>query len=142
MGSGNVGAFGPLGGGCRAARGGRPIKRHALDAAAENAGAFGSQRRPGCGGGGGSGDGACWNWMPHRLRLKLARRLPIQLGRAAPWHSRGRPGRSATLARGVSAILVIVENHSDRPVDVRRDDFALQGASGERFTTVAPSEVP
>src|SRR5581483_12078026 len=52
------------------------------------------------------------------------------------------PGRSATLARGVSAILVIVENHSDQPVDVRRDDFALQGASGERFTTVAPSEVP
>ena len=52
------------------------------------------------------------------------------------------PGRSATLARGVSAILVIVENHSDRPVEVRRDDFALQGAGGERFTTVAPSEVP
>ena len=52
------------------------------------------------------------------------------------------PGRSATLARGVSAVLVIVENHSDRPVDIRRDDFALQGASGERFTTVAPSEVP
>jgi hypothetical protein len=52
------------------------------------------------------------------------------------------PGRSATLARGVSAVLVIVENHSDRPVDIRRDDFALQGARGERFTTVAPSEVP
>jgi hypothetical protein len=52
------------------------------------------------------------------------------------------PGKSAALARGVSAILVIVENHSDRPVEVRRDDFALQGASGERFTTVAPSEVP
>ena len=52
------------------------------------------------------------------------------------------PGRSATLARGVSAVLVIVENHSDRPVEIQRDDFALQGASGERFTTVAPSEVP
>lgn len=52
------------------------------------------------------------------------------------------PGRSATLARGVSAVLVIVENHSDRAVDIRRDDFALQGASGERFMTVAPSEVP
>lgn len=52
------------------------------------------------------------------------------------------PGKSATLARGVSAILVIVENHSDRPVDIQRDDFALQGASGERFTTVAPSQVP
>src|SRR5215831_11545600 len=43
------------------------------------------------------------------------------------------PGRSATLAQGVSAILVIVENHSDRPVEVSRDDFTLQGASGERF---------
>jgi len=52
------------------------------------------------------------------------------------------PGRSAALARGVSAVLVIVENHSDRPVDIRRDDFALQGASGARFATVAPSEVP
>ena len=37
---------------------------------------------------------------------------------------------------------MIVENHSDRPVEIRRDDFALQGASGERFTTVAPNEVP
>ena len=44
------------------------------------------------------------------------------------------PGRSATLARDVSAVLVIVENHSDRPVEIRRDDFALQGraASGSR----------
>ena len=52
------------------------------------------------------------------------------------------PGKSATLARGVSAILVIVENHGDRPVVIRRDDFALQGAAGERFATIAPSQVP
>jgi hypothetical protein len=52
------------------------------------------------------------------------------------------PGKSAALAREVSAILVIVENHSDRPVDIRRDDFALHGASGARFETVAPDQVP
>jgi len=52
------------------------------------------------------------------------------------------PGRSATLARGVSAILVIVENHGNRPVVIHRDDFALQGAGGERFASIAPSEVP
>ncbi len=52
------------------------------------------------------------------------------------------PGRSATLAHGVSAILVIVENRGDRPVVIRRDDFALQGEGGERFATIAPSQVP
>lgn len=52
------------------------------------------------------------------------------------------PGKSATLASGVSAILVVVENRGDRPVVIRRDDFALQGASGERFATIAPSQVP
>lgn len=52
------------------------------------------------------------------------------------------PGKSATLASGVSAILVIVENRGDRPVVIRRDDFALQGAGGERFATIAPSQVP
>lgn len=52
------------------------------------------------------------------------------------------PGKSATLARGVSAILVVVENRGDRPVVIRRDDFALQGAGGERFATIAPSQVP
>jgi hypothetical protein len=52
------------------------------------------------------------------------------------------PGKAATLARGVSAILVVVENRGDRPVVIRRDDFALQGAYGERFATIAPSQVP
>jgi hypothetical protein len=52
------------------------------------------------------------------------------------------PGRSAALARGVSAILVIVENHGNRPVVIHRDDFALQGARGERFASIPPSQVP
>jgi hypothetical protein len=54
----------------------------------------------------------------------------------------GWPGQSTTLARGVSAVLVIVENQSNRPVVIHRDDFALQGAGGERFATIAPAEVP
>jgi hypothetical protein len=52
------------------------------------------------------------------------------------------PGKSAALARGVSAILVIVENRGDHPVVINRDDFVLQGTRGERFTTIAPSRVP
>src|SRR6478752_5401722 len=52
------------------------------------------------------------------------------------------PGRSATLARDVSAVLVVVENRGDRAVVIHRDDFALQGAGGERFETIAPSQVP
>jgi hypothetical protein len=52
------------------------------------------------------------------------------------------PGRSATLARGVTAVLVIVENRGDRPLAVHRGDFVLEGEGGERFTTLAPTEVP
>ncbi len=52
------------------------------------------------------------------------------------------PGRSATLARGVTPVLVIVENRGDRPLVVHHDDFVLEGEAGERFTTMSPSEVP
>jgi hypothetical protein len=52
------------------------------------------------------------------------------------------PGRSATLARGVTAVLVIVENRGDRPLVVHHNDFVLEGEGGERFTTLSPNEVP
>ena len=52
------------------------------------------------------------------------------------------PGRSAALARGVTPVLVIVENRGDRPLVVHHDDFVLEGEGGERFTTMSPDRVP
>src|SRR4051812_36987959 len=52
------------------------------------------------------------------------------------------PSDLVPLGQGVTPVLVTIDNHSGGPVQVRREDFALQGESGQRYTALPPAEVP
>ena len=52
------------------------------------------------------------------------------------------PSDTLPLGQGVTPVLVTIENHSGAPVQVSREDFALQGESGQRYAALAPADVP